>query len=142
MRLSPIAAGVYVHLALAWLPPGAHAQDASGLVEYRVLATSRTSTMQRELQEAGDAGYRYRGQTVFKTLFSGEEVVVILERDGSVEKVPFEYRLLATSRTSTLQKELTQAGKQGFDFVGLTVGETAVGGREVVAILRRERAER
>jgi hypothetical protein len=115
-----------------------------GTFSYRLLATSRTSTMQRELQDAGNAGYRYRGQTVFQTFFSGEEVVVILERDSSVEKVPvpFEYRLLATSRTSTLQKELTQAGKQGFEFVGLTVGETAVGGSEVVAILRRERGGR
>jgi hypothetical protein len=115
-----------------------------GTFSYRLLATSRTSTMQRELQDAGNAGYRYRGQTVFQTFFSGEEVVVILERDSSAEKVPvpFEYRLLATSRTSTLQKELTQAGKQGFEFVGLTVGETAVGGSEVVAILRRERGGR
>jgi hypothetical protein len=112
--------------------------DARGSYGYRLLATNKTSTMQKEMQEAGDAGYQYRGQTVFNTTFGGKEVVVILERDGSAERTRFEYRLLSTMKTSTLQKELTQAGQQGFDFVGLTVGETAVGGHELVAILRRK----
>jgi hypothetical protein len=109
-----------------------------GRYSYRLLATSKTSTMQRELQEAGDAGYQYRGQTVFKSAFGGKEVVVLLERDGNSDRPRFEYRLLATSKTSTLQKELTEAGQLGFDFVGLTVGQTAMAGNEVVAILRRK----
>ena len=33
------------------------------------------------MEEAGDAGFEYRGQTVFQSLFGGKEVVVILERD-------------------------------------------------------------
>ncbi len=109
-----------------------------GSYGYRLLATNKTSTMQKEMQEAGDAGYEYRDQTVFKTTFGGKEVVVILERDGAAEKTRYEYRLLATKKTSTLQKELAEAGDQGFDFVGLTVAETAVGGNEVVAIVRRK----
>jgi hypothetical protein len=109
-----------------------------GSYGYRLLAANRTATMQRELQEAGDEGYEYRGQTVFKSAFGGREVVVILERDGRDDDTRFEYRLVATSKTSTLQKELSEAGQAGFDFVGLTVGQTAVGGNEVVAILRRK----
>jgi hypothetical protein len=106
--------------------------------EYRLLATSKTSTMQKEMQEAGDAGYEYRGQTVFKSAFGGKEVVTILERDReAAESVRFEYRLLATKKTSTLQKELAEAGEQGFEFVGVTVAQTVVGGTEVVSILRR-----
>ena len=106
--------------------------------DYRLLATNRTSTMQKEMQEAGDAGYEYRGQTVFKTTFGGKEVVVILERNSDAPtKDRYEYRLMATKKTSTLQKELSEAGEQGYDFVGLTVAETAIGGSEVVAILRR-----
>jgi len=111
---------------------------ARGSYGYRLLATNKTSTMQKEMQDAGDAGYEYRGQTVFKTTFGGKEVVVILERDGTAEKIKYEYRLLATKKTSTLQKELSDAGAQGFDFVGLTVAETTVGGNEVVTILRRK----
>jgi hypothetical protein len=95
------------------------------------------STMQKKLQEAGDAGYQYCGQTVFNTALSGREVVVILEPDGRAEKARFEYQLLSTKKTSTLQKELADAGAKGFDFVGLTVAKTATAGTEVVAILRR-----
>jgi len=106
--------------------------------DYRLLATNKTSTMQKEMQEAGDAGYEYRGQTVFKTMFGGKEVVVILERNNEAPaKDRHEYRLMATKKTSTLQKELAEAGEQGYDFVGLTVAETAIAGSEVVAILRR-----
>jgi hypothetical protein len=105
---------------------------------YRLLATSKTSTMQKEMQEAADAGYEYRGQTVFRTAFGGKEVVVILERDGDApQTVRYEYRLIATTKTSTLQKELADAGSAGFGFVGLTVADTAVAGAEIVAILRR-----
>jgi hypothetical protein len=105
--------------------------------QYRLLATSKTSTMQKELQEAGDAGYEYRGQTVFSSAFGGKEVIVILERDREATPGSWEYKLLATAKTSTMQKELTEAGDAGFGFVGLTVAETAFGGSEVVAILRR-----
>lgn len=106
---------------------------------YRLLATNKTSTMQKELQNAADEGYEYRRQTVFNSAFGGKEVVVILERDVDRPVTKYEYRLLATSKTSTMQKELSDAGAQRFDLVGMTVAQTAVGGEEVVAILRRER---
>jgi hypothetical protein len=111
---------------------------ASHGFDYRLLATNKTSTMQKELQEAGDAGYDYRGQTVFKSTFGGKEVVAILEKAPDAKIVRHEYRLLATKKTSTMQKELTEAGEQGFEFVGMTVAKTLVGGDEVVAILRRK----
>jgi hypothetical protein len=100
--------------------------------EYRLLATTKTSTMQKEMQEAGDAGFEYRGQTI-----SGE-VMVILERDIDAPIIRYEYLLLATKRTGTMQKELQEAGDKGFSFVGVTVHPTAFGGSEVVSILRRK----
>ncbi len=106
--------------------------------DYRLLATTRTSTMQHEIQEAGDAGYAYKGLTVFHTTCGGDEAVVILERDSEQRNVtPYEYRLLATKRTSTMQDELREAGREGFEFVGVTVSSTTFGGDEVVAILKR-----
>jgi hypothetical protein len=61
------------------------AEDFSrGRFAYRLLATTKTSTMQRELQEAADEGYEHRGQSVFKKTF-GTEVMVILERDNKVK---------------------------------------------------------
>jgi hypothetical protein len=104
---------------------------------YKLLATSRTSTMQKELQAAADAGFHYRGQTVFETALGGHEVVVILERDKDAEDRLYEYKLLATSKTGTLQKELADAGRGGFEIVGMTVSKTALGGSELVAITRR-----
>ena len=105
--------------------------------DYRLLATSRTSTMQKELQEAGNSGFEYKGQSVYSSTFGGKEVVVILERDAEAKPMKWEYKLLATKKTSTMQKELNEAGSDGFVFVGVTVGDTAIGGKEVVSILRR-----
>lgn len=103
---------------------------------YKLLATSKTSTMQKELQEAGDEGFLFKGQTVFTSLIGGREVSVILERDSSKsEKI--DYRLLATTKTSTMQKELREAGEQGYEVLGMTVNATAFGGSEVVCILAK-----
>ena len=115
---------------------------SSGRYVYKLLATNKTSTMQKELQTAGDEGFQYKGQTVFKTAYGGKEVVVILEADRqAASKKRYEYKLLATSRTSTMQKELQEAGDAGFVFVGMTISNTAFGGKEVVTILRKEFAE-
>jgi hypothetical protein len=105
---------------------------------YKLLATSRTSTMQKEMQEAGDEGFEYRGQTVFKSGIAGSEVAVILERDSSAAAKRIEYKLLATSRTSTMQKELLEAADGGFRLAGMTVAKTAFGGNELVCILYRD----
>jgi hypothetical protein len=105
--------------------------------DYKLLATSKTSTMQKELQEAGNAGFEYKGQSVYSSTFGGKEVVVILERDAEARPMKWEYKLLATKKTSTMQKELNEAGSDGFVFVGVTVGDTLIGGKEVVSILRR-----
>lgn len=106
---------------------------------YKLLATSRTGTMQKELQEAGDAGFAYCGQTVFQSAFGGREVAVILEKSADAPVKRIEYKLLATSRTSTMQKELQQAGDNGYQFLGMVVGKTAIGGSEVLSILQKIR---
>ena len=104
--------------------------------KYKLLATSRTSTMQKELQQAGNEGFDFCGQTVFQSAFGGKEVSVILER-GSSTKRRVEFKLLATTRTSTMEKELKEAGQEGFEFLEVMVGSTAMGGKEVISILRR-----
>ena len=50
------------------------AAGEKGRYSYRLLATSKTSTMQKELQEATDAGFEYKGQTVFNSAFGGDEL--------------------------------------------------------------------
>jgi hypothetical protein len=105
-----------------------------------LLATNRTSTLQKELNQAADGGFEYRGQTVFESAFGGQEVSCIVERDRDLANpVLYQYLLLATAKTSTMQKELQQAGEQGYEAVGMTVGKTAMGGSELVTITRRKR---
>jgi hypothetical protein len=111
--------------------------EAGPQKKYKLLATSRTSTMQKEMQQAADEGFEVRGQTVFESMFGGKEVSIIMERDPTAPPRASEYKLLATSKTSTMQKELLEAGDAGFELVGMTVGKTAIGGSELVCILRR-----
>jgi hypothetical protein len=111
--------------------------DLSGRYQYKLLATSKTSTMQKEIQQAGDNGFDYKGQAVFDTFIGGDEVVVILEKDTKAELKRTEYKLFATKKTSTMQKEINEGGAAGYEYVGVTVGETFIGGGEVVIIMRR-----
>ena len=68
--------------------------------------------------------------------------MVILERDLEVHPpLRYEYKLLATKKTSTMQKEMRAAAAQGFVLVGLTVSKTRFGGSEVVTIMRRRVAQ-
>lgn len=112
--------------------------DAKGRFQYKLLATSKTSTMQKEIQQAGDSGFEYKGQVVFQTFIGGDEVVVILEKNTKVEIKKVDYKLFATSKTSTMEKEINEGGEDGYSFVGVTVGKTLMGGSEVVIIMRRD----
>ena len=59
--------------------------------------------------------------------------------DTSGESQPG-YRVLATSRTSTMERELNRVGGQGDRLQTVMGGDTAFGGQEVVAIVGRHRA--
>jgi hypothetical protein len=102
--------------------------EGKGRYRYKLLATSRTSTMERELQEMAASGYEYVGET------ARGEVIVIMELDvNRQENIRHEYKVLATSRTSTMEKELNEAMAQGYEFL------TVLRRGEVVSILRRRR---
>lgn len=128
---STAGAGNEVVVVMSKLPGGATKRS------YRLLATSKTSTMQKEIREMTNEGYDYKGQTVFSSAFGGREVAVIMERTGEA-KAKVEFKLIATNRTSTQQKELNEAGREGFELVGMTVSQTSFGGNELVSILRRK----
>lgn len=128
---STAGAGSEVVVVMMKLPGGAAKRS------YRLLATSRTSTMQKEIREMAGEGFDYKGQTVFSSAFGGREVAVIMERTGEA-KSKVEFKLIATTRTSTQQKELNEAGGEGFELVGMTVSQTSFGGNELVSILRRK----
>src|SRR5262245_44098079 len=87
-------------------------------LDYRILATQKTSTMEKELNEAAAAGYRFSKVMGGQTANGGKEVVVAMIKDaGEVALVGTRhYRLLATNRTSTMQKELQQAADEGYEY--------------------------
>jgi len=107
-------------------------------LDYRILATQKTSTMEKELNEAAAAGYRFSKVMGGQTANGGKEVVVAMIKDaGEVALGTRHYRLLATNRTSTMQKELSDAGEQGYELCGVLVGKSAFGGAEVISILKK-----
>jgi len=87
---------------------------------YKLLATTRTGTMNKELNELADAGYRLIPSTMIAKpqLIGGIEIVMLLEKEPTPTK-QYEYKLLATNLTSTLQKEVTEAQDAGYRIVGM-----------------------
>ena len=83
------------------------AQDTSD--KYLLLATARTGTMQREIDQAAAKGFR----VVAASPADGDEAIVLLERT----KDKYEYRLLAAARTGTLQREISEAAEAGYRLV-------------------------
>jgi len=112
-------------------------KDDANTYSYRLLATNRTSTLQKELQDAADAGYMVVGQTVFESLLGGKETAALLQKDGAAIGSRFEYKLLATSKTSTMEKEIRELAELGYQAIGLTVGKTGLGGSELVVVARK-----
>jgi hypothetical protein len=72
---------------------------------YLLLATTRTSTMQKEINQAAANGYAVVAGS------GGEELIIIMER---VSIHAPKYLLLATVRTTTLEREINQAALRGF----------------------------
>ena len=106
--------------------------QAPDTYKYRLLATTRTSTMEKELNQAAQEGFRLLPRTITaKEGFLTKEIVSVLEQAPKSTK-RYEYKLLATSRTSTLQKEVAQHESDGFVLVGL------VGRGENMVIMEKE----
>ncbi len=88
---------------------------------YELLATTRTGTMQKELDEASAKGFRLLPATLMQKdrLMGPPEIVAVLERAPDAEDGSYAYKLLATSRTSTLQKEVGESVHEGWQIVGM-----------------------
>ena len=114
--------------------------DDATKYQYRLLATSRTGTLEKELEAASDEGFQFVGDTVFESTFGGKEVAAILERRSDADaKVRYDYKLVATSKTSTLEKELQALGRDGYQALDMVLGKTAIGGSEIVVVLRKRK---
>ena len=115
---------------------GAEAEIAR--YDFKVLSTTKTSTMEREMNEAAQAGYIFQSVMGGETAFGGKEVIAIMGRSGTGGQKT--YKLLAANKTSTLEKEMQQAAENGFQYKGQTVFESALGGREVCVIMEHDKS--
>ncbi len=89
--------------------------------QYKLLATRKTATMQKELLEQGEVGYKYLATT---TGLGG--LATVLERDLTLDPKESrrEYKLLATTREKTTQKEIADTLAAGYQILDLTtIGE-------------------
>ncbi len=94
--------------------------DSSKPYRYLLLATNRTGTMEKELNNAAQENFRLMPRSIGAKdrAFGGTEIVLLMERPHDTSDL-YEYRLLATTRTRTLQKEVAEARAQGFELAAL-----------------------
>jgi hypothetical protein len=83
---------------------------------YLLLATMKTSTMQKELDAAAAQGFR----VVTGSPTSTSEWAVLLERVAT-PAAPYTYRLLATTKIATMRKELNEAAAEGYRLLPRTM---------------------
>jgi hypothetical protein len=81
---------------------------------YKILATTRNKTMEKELNELASQGYRLLPRTiVFKQGLFTSELLMIMERDPRVKK-NYEYKLVTAGKEIKLHKKIDDAMAEGF----------------------------
>ncbi|MGH9754644.1 MAG: hypothetical protein ACREA2_17850 [Blastocatellia bacterium] len=101
--------------------------EPPNLYKYKLVATNKTSTMDKELNDVAREGFRLMPQSLMaKEGMLTKEIVGVMEKSPRSDK-RYEYKLLATSLTGTLQKEVKQAEADGYSLVGMIArGENMV----------------
>src|SRR5262245_64887251 len=84
--------------------------STSASIEYRLLATNKTSTMEKEMNLAAAEGFRFEGAMGGETAGGGNEIVVMMSRKPDADGPRYDYRLLATNKTTTLEKGIRGVG--------------------------------
>jgi hypothetical protein len=117
----------------------AAAAPASGPTDrYILLATSQVATMEKELADTVARGYR-----VVAATGAHKEILVAVEKRASSDPKP-EYRLLSTTRSGTLEREMVAASHEGYRLLPMTLcalvksaGLLGSYGYEVAAIMEK-----
>ena len=94
----------------------APATSNTSKLEYKFLATQKVATMEKEMNDAAKAGFRFHS--------SSPGLLTLMSRDPN-DKSPkqrYEYKLLATRKTGTMQKEMQDMGEKGFNYLSTSSG--------------------
>jgi hypothetical protein len=84
-------------------------QDAP--YRYRVVRALRTSTIQKELNQAGEQGYRLRSDTLNLDQLPPS---LLMENDPGTARESYQYLWVSASRESKLRKKVDAASQQGY----------------------------
>ena len=114
------------------------AQDARR-PEVRFVSTTKAATMEKELNELAAQGFRL--ERISKGTLSGNLAALVVSSDKSSPTTRYEYKLLATRRAETMEKEIMEAAGQGYEMRGLISllrpGFAAFIGDETTALMER-----
>ena len=94
--------------------------------KYLLLAAERTTTIQREIDDAAAKGFRVFGASST----DGSETVMLLEKSGD----KYQYRVLAATRSGTLQREINEAAGDGYHIVPRAVARK---GDELLVLMEK-----
>ena len=113
--------------------------------EFRFLSTSKVATMEKELNERAAEGFRL--DRVSKTVLSGDLAVLVVRDPSAQEGIHEEYKIISTMRAGTMEKEIVDAGTQGYELRGLISmfrpGITLLGvGDETAAVMERPKDQK
>ena len=102
-------------------------EAAQSPYSYKVLATVRNKTMEKELNEAAAEGYRLLPRTIiFKQGFFTSELTMLMEREPKSTR-SYEYKLVSAGKETKLHKKIDEAVAQGFSPVTMIIiGEHVV----------------
>ena len=100
---------------------------------YLVLSTSKTTTLQKEIDEATPEGFR-----IVATASRGGGQVALMKRTASKGE-DFGYRVLGTTKVDTMEKELNEAAAASYCVLPGTMltRKRAFGPPEIVAFVER-----
>ncbi len=84
---------------------------------YLVLSTKRIQTMEKELDEVAAKGFR----VLYGAPTQQFDMSILLERVPDPVSEPYRYKVLATSRLKTMEKELNDLAKQGYQLLPRTI---------------------
>ena len=110
--------------------------EAGKRYQYKVLATRRVSTIEKEFTQAAAEGWEFRGllsrfdfgdMMMMAFTHVGGESFMVMEREVGEAKRRFEYRLLSAQREKTIQRELDQAVAEGYLPLAIAVGQDTSG---------------
>jgi hypothetical protein len=110
----------------------AEAGQPVAAAQFRVVSTMRTSTLEKEINEAAAGGYRVLGSALMN-------VLLMKGGDGSAR---YSYRLIGATNGRTLAKEIRQAGQEGYRLMPSTIMGNPGTRAETVLLMERASASK